>query len=100
MISRGDRQVAGRLMRREAARIALNGTPVKIALADGVVWIGNQIRSQNLPLDSIGLDFSHLAEHVHQARRAVFGDDEAGKTWPAQCCIRSSKKATKRSGNR
>jgi hypothetical protein len=81
MITRGNHQAAGRLMRREAGRIALNEAQEKIALADGAVWIGNQIRGQNLPLDAVGLDFYHLSEHVHKARRAVFGESDAGKAW-------------------
>lgn len=81
MVTRGDHHVAGRLMRREAGRIALTTAQEKIALADGAVWIGNQIRSQNLPLDAVGLDFYHLSEHVHKARRAVFGESDAGKAW-------------------
>ena len=81
MVTRGDHHVAGRMMRHEAGRIALTEAQEKIALADGAVWIGNQIRSQNLPLDAVGLDFYHLSEHVHKARRAVFGESEAGKAW-------------------
>lgn len=81
MVTRGDHHVAGWMMRREAARIALTEAQEKIALADGAVWIGNQIRSQNLPLDAVGLDFYHLAEHVHKARRAVFAESAAGQAW-------------------
>lgn len=80
-VTRGDHRVAGRLMRRDAGRIALTAAQEKIALADGAVWIGNQIRGQSLPLDAVGLDFYHLSEHVHKARRAVFGESEAGTTW-------------------
>ncbi len=80
-VTRGDHRVAGRLMRRDAGRIALTTAHEKIALADGAVWIGNQIRGQSLPLDAVGLDFYHLAEHVHKARRAVFGESDAGKAW-------------------
>ena len=82
-ITRGDHRVAGRLMRRDAGRIGLSTAQEKIALADGAVWIGNQIRGQSLPLDAVGLDFYHLAEHVHKARRAVFGEGEAGRAWAA-----------------
>jgi len=36
-------------------------------------------------LDAIVLDFYHLAEHVHAARRVVFGEEsESGKTWVEQ----------------
>lgn len=81
-VTRGDHHVAGRLMRRDAGRIALDEAQDKVALADGAVWIGNPIRGQNLPLDAIGLDFYHLAEHVHTARRAVYGEDAAaGQAW-------------------
>lgn len=31
------------------------------------------------------MDFYHLAENVHKARRLVYGeDDEAGKTWAGE----------------
>ena len=80
-ITRADHHAAGRLMRRDAGRIALKTAREKIALADGAVWIGNQIRGQSLPLDAVGLDFYHRAEHVHAARRAVFGAGEAGRAW-------------------
>lgn len=49
---------------------------------DGAEWIRNQINRQSLPLDAVGLDFYHLAEHVHAARRQTFGeDDPAGTAW-------------------
>ena len=81
-VTRGDHQVAGRLMRRDAGRIALDQADDKVAVVDGAEWIRNQIARQNLPMDDVGLDFYHLAEHVHTARRAVCGEeDEGGKTW-------------------
>src|SRR5512135_1552905 len=84
-VTRGDHQVAGRLMRRDAGRIALDRADEKIAVVDGADWICNQIRGQSLPMDAIGLDFYHLAENVHKARRAVYGEeDEAGKTWAGE----------------
>src|SRR5262249_12277247 len=43
-------------------------------------WIRNQVERQSLPLDALGLDFDHLSEDVHQARREIYGDDdEAGQ---------------------
>lgn len=84
-ITRGDHQVAGRLMRRDAGRIALDRADEKVAVVDGADWIRNQIRGQSLPMDAVGLDFYHLAENVHKARRAVYGeDDEAGKAWAGE----------------
>lgn len=39
-------------------------------------------RPDQLPLDGLGLDFSHLGENVHRCRRKVFGDDDAaGREW-------------------
>jgi hypothetical protein len=80
--TRGDHQVAGRLMRQQASRIELDQADEKVGLADGAPWIRNQVSRQNLPLDALGLDFYHLSEHVHEARREVYGaEDETGKEW-------------------
>ena len=76
---------AGKLMRRQAARIHLNQADEKIGNVDGSPWIRNQIERQSLPLDALGLDFYHLAENVHKARRVVFGEeDDAGETWAGE----------------
>jgi hypothetical protein len=57
---------------------------LEAAQVDGAEWIRNQIKAQSLPLDARGLDFYHLAENVHKARRAVYGGDSAeGKAWAA-----------------
>lgn len=80
--TRGDHQVAGRLMRHQAARIRLDRADEKVGNVDGAPWIRNQVERQSLPLDALGLDFYHLSEHVHEARRAIHGeDDEAGRRW-------------------
>jgi hypothetical protein len=80
----GDCTQAGRLMRQQAARIHLDQADEKIGNVDGSPWIRNQIEGQSLPLDALGLDFYHLSDNVHKARRLVYGeDDEAGKTWLA-----------------
>ena len=85
VVTRGDHQVAGQLMRREACRIALDQADEKVAVVDGADWIRNQLQRQCLPLDGIGLDFYHLAEYVHQTRRSVYGEEnEAGQAWAAQ----------------
>lgn len=83
--TRGDHQVAGKLMRRDACRIRLDQADDKVALVDGAPWIVNQIEGQSLPLDGVGLDFYHLADNVHKARRLVFGEDVApAKDTPGQ----------------
>jgi len=45
-------------------------------VVDGAEWIRRQLKEQSLPLDAIGLDFYHLAENVHKARRAVYGEED------------------------
>jgi hypothetical protein len=72
--TRGDCAQAGRLMRRDAGRIGLDRADDKVGVVDGSDWIKNQIRLQSLPLDDLGLDFYHLSENVHKARRAVYGE--------------------------
>jgi hypothetical protein len=80
--TRGDCEVAGRLMRREAGRIQLDRADEKVGNVDGSPWIRNQVQRQSLPLDALGLDFYHLSENVHKARREIFGeDDDGGKQW-------------------
>ena len=80
--TKGDCTEAGRLMRRQAARVHLDLADEKIGNVDGSPWIRNQIERQSLPLDALGLDFYHLADNVHKARRVAFGEeDKAGETW-------------------
>ena len=89
-VTRGDCTQAGRLMRRDAGRIGLDQADDKVGVVDGSDWIKNQIQRQSLPLDDLGLDFYHLAENVHKARRAVYGeadpkDEKApGNVWVGQ----------------
>jgi hypothetical protein len=83
-VTAGDHRVAGALMRRDAARIALDRADDKVAVVDGADWIRKQLGRQSLPLDAVGLDFYHLADNVHKARRVVYGDeDPAGREWAA-----------------
>jgi hypothetical protein len=80
--TRGDHEVAGRMMRRQASRIRLDEADEKIGNVDGSPWIRNEVQRQSLPLDALGLDFYHLSENVHKARREIYGEeDEAGKQW-------------------
>ena len=64
--TRGDHAVAGRLMRREAARIRLDLADEKVGNVDGSPWIRNEVQRQSLPLDALGLDFYHLKENAHR----------------------------------
>jgi hypothetical protein len=79
-ITRGDCQVAGAVMRRDACLLRLDQAEDKVALVDGAPWILNQLEGQSLPLDVIGLDFYHLADNVHKARRVVYGEDPPERT--------------------
>jgi hypothetical protein len=80
--TRGDHEAAGRLMRREASRIRFDLADEKVGNVDGSSWIRNQVKRQCLPVDDLGLDFYHLSENAHKARREIYGeDDEAGQQW-------------------
>jgi hypothetical protein len=86
-VTRGNCEQAGRLMRRDAGRVGLDEADDRVGVVDGSEWIRNQIEKQSLPLDDLGLDFYHLSENVHKARRAVHGDEDpkdekaAGNVW-------------------
>lgn len=80
-VSRGDHEVVGRLMRRDASRIQLDQADASIGLYDGAVWIDRQAEKQGLRLTARGLDFWHLQDYAQKTRRALYGDDEGGKTW-------------------
>ena len=80
--TRGDCEEAGRIMRRLAGRIDLSAASEKVGNVDGAPWIRLQVEGQSLGLDELGLDFYHLAENVHKARRAVYGETAvAGMVW-------------------
>lgn len=77
----GNHAVAGRMLARMAAQVRLRAATEKIGLVDGAPWIRNEIELHGL-VEHLGLDYYHLREHVRQARRAVFGENEAaGQTW-------------------
>jgi hypothetical protein len=89
-VTSGDCQVAGQIMRRDCGRVGLDKADDKVGMVDGSEWIKNQIRQQSIPLDALGLDFYHLAENVHKARRAVYGEEDPkdqqapGNAWAAR----------------
>ena len=99
--TRGDHAVAGRLMRREAARIRLDLADEKVGNVDGSPWIRNQVQRQCLPLDALGLDFYHLERERAQGaagdlRRGRRGGPAVGS---ATCSTCSSTRATRRPGS-
>ena len=84
LLSRVRRTQVAPLLRREATRLKFREADERIANVDGASWIPPQLDEAQLRLDGRGLDFYHLAENVHAARRRVFDKDEtAGQTWAA-----------------
>jgi hypothetical protein len=73
---------AGKLMRQMAGDLHATRAAQLAAVTDGAEWIGRAIE-QNLPQRTTAiLDFFHLSQHVHEARREVFGETEAtGHAW-------------------
>ena len=75
-------EAAGKLMRREADRLQFRQATQRVAVVDGATWIREQMQLHLAELDGLGLDFYHLSENVHRARRMVFGEDAAeGVAW-------------------
>ena len=73
---------AGKLLRREADRLGFRQAAQRLANVDGAPWIREQMQLHLAELDGLGLDFYHLSENVHRARRRVFGEKApAGSTW-------------------
>lgn len=84
-VTHQNHQAAGRLMRREADRLDFRQANQRVANVDGAPWIREQLQLHLAELDGLGLDFYHLSENVHRARRVVFGEDSVeGKTWVAE----------------
>jgi hypothetical protein len=79
-VTRKDHHGLGKLLKRDAAVLRLKAADEKVGLVDGAVCLRNHL--EGLPLTAIGLDFYHLSEHVHAARRGTFGEESAeGKGW-------------------
>lgn len=76
---------AGRLMRQGMTGLLIGGADQRIALVDGAPWIARQIQHRRPAFDALTLDFWHLSEHVHEARRECFGEsDETGVAWAGE----------------
>ena len=78
-------EAAGRLLRREADRLQFASAAQRVAVVDGAPWIREQMQLHLPELDGLGLDFYHLSENVHRARRAVFGEETPeGHAWAGE----------------
>jgi hypothetical protein len=73
---------AGRLVRDMSADVKLKSAGQVVAVTDGAEWIARLIDA-NLPAKTtVILDYFHASQHVHQARRTLFGEDSAdGVQW-------------------
>ena len=81
----GNHVAAGKLLRREANRLRFARADERIGLVDGAPWIREQLEMHFGELDALGLDFYHLSENVHRARRAVFGEESPeGRQWAGE----------------
>jgi hypothetical protein len=85
-VTRGDGAEAGRVMRRDAERIAFGEADERVGNIDGGPWILNQVRRRPMPMTAVGLDFYHLAENVYRSARPTFGEGDAcgGRDWAAR----------------
>jgi hypothetical protein len=81
----GNHIAAGTLLRREADRLLFREADEHVGLVDGAKWIREQMELHLAELDALGLDFYHLSEYVHRARRKVFGEDSPeGSVWAGE----------------
>jgi hypothetical protein len=60
-----------------ARRVGLSPKHGVVAVIDGAEWIAARLRECLPHLQAIILDFFHLAQHVHEALRDVFGEGTA-----------------------
>jgi hypothetical protein len=78
----GNHIATGRLLRREADRLRFQKADQRVGVVDGAPWIREQMQLHLAELNGLGLDFYHLSENVHRARRKVFGEESPeGRTW-------------------
>lgn len=76
---------AAKVLRGMSEDVRLRRADEVVAVTDGAEWIAGVVE-RDLPADRTTaiLDFYHAAEHVHRARRAVFGEqDTEGAAWAA-----------------
>ena len=86
VLSRAKRTKTSPIMRREAERLEFQNANERVANVDGASWIPIQLEDAELRLHGTGLDFYHLSENVHKARRRVYGEEnETGKAWATKC---------------
>jgi predicted peroxiredoxin len=90
-VTRGDHRASQKLLLRDAARLRIRAADERVGLVDGAPCLKVQMDKLPLskvgdpPVHAVGLDFYHLGEHVHEARRLTFGPDSPeGEAWAGQ----------------
>jgi len=79
-----DSDQVGQQIKRMTDRLGWRGGRQTSVLGDGAVWIWKQV-DRHLPHHEPNLDIYHNLEHLHQAGRALHGQDsEQAKRW-AEC---------------
>jgi hypothetical protein len=74
---------AGRMLRQMSGDCRLRRAQEVVAVTDGAEWIASLVE-QDLPKPATTaiLDYYHASQHVHQARRSLFGEENAdGYAW-------------------
>jgi hypothetical protein len=85
-VTRKGPEHAGRMLKNMAEDIELFKVQEIVCVTDGALWIDGLVKAC-LPENKTTaiLDFYHAAEHVHQARREVYGEKgggaSEGQTW-------------------
>lgn len=82
---------AGRMLRQMRDDVHLRRADQVAAVTDGAEWIARLVED-NLPKQTTAiLDYYHASQHVHQARRAVFGESNPdGQAWAGRVLGRLS----------
>jgi hypothetical protein len=81
-VTRRNCRHAGRVLAQVCEDVRFAQATLRSAVADGAEWIAVQLELVLAAGTTRILDFFHLAEHVHTARRLVFGEtDKAGEAW-------------------
>jgi hypothetical protein len=73
---------AGKLVRQMSGDVKLKRARQVLAVTDGAEWIAKLIQAHLPGKTTAILDYFHASQHVHQARRTLFGEDNVqGNKW-------------------
>jgi hypothetical protein len=73
-VTGGGPEQAGRMLKAMAQDVHLHRADQIVAVTDGAAWIAGLVESRLPEKTTAILDFYHAAEHVHAARRVVYGE--------------------------